>query len=177
MEKSIPEKICDHLQTILQAVEWESLTEPDIYQGLAIWDPETQGLPLITILPEIEKATEDRYGNVKCEMMIDIKALIPCDIGATAIHGLMVAHEIRLNVFESKKNNWESFPEELINLRYVEGGVTKYPDEMNPQLLQAGITISVLYEVDLYPPRDPKPVEDPDLEDPDPEDGEPDPEP
>jgi len=162
MAKSTPELIIDQIEAILEAATWVNITTPDIFKGLTIWDPATQPLPLITIIPRPEKADTDKYGGVSCTKNIEITALIPMDTAEapiypadTAMVGEAVAMEIRALIFGSRVNGkWAGFPDELTNIRYVEGGVFAYPDELNPQLMSAGITIEVKYDVELYPDED-----------------------
>lgn len=149
---NLPQKtICEHLWSILEHASWESLVEPTIFLGLTLWDPDKQSLPLITILPRIEKAKGNRYGKIECDFPIEITALIPMAYGDDAMIGVIVAEEIARHIFGARKEDWESFPDSMIDIIYVDGGIINYPDELNPQMLTAGITINVLYEKHPFP--------------------------
>lgn len=151
MAKSPQERICDHIKSILENSDWQNLDSPEVFLGLTLWDPENQKLPLITIIPRIEKATGQRYGNIECELPIEITVLIPMANGQDTMIGLAVANEITACVFRARENNWAGYPDHLIDIIYVDGGIISYPDEINPQLLTAGITINAVYEKKPYP--------------------------
>jgi hypothetical protein len=143
--------ICEHLKTILEAAAWRSLDEPTVFTAMTLWDPETQALPLITILPRIEKSAGKRYGKTQVDMPVEITALVPLAVGDSAIMGLAVADEIAAHIFRAFKNDWESFPDSFEDIDYVDGGIISYPDELNPQMLTAGVTLSIKYTKTPFP--------------------------
>lgn len=151
---SIAEKIVDHIADILEERTWTTMTAPTIHKALTLWDPSTQTIPLITVLPRIESASEDRYGQIECELPVEITAIVPVPEGESAMIGLQVAKEIQYNLFRvnTEGDALEGYPEEATGMRYVDGGIISYPDELNPQMLTAGITVMVKYETDTNNP-------------------------
>ena len=143
--------ICDHLEEILTNAVWQTIKEPSIFTGLSLWDPENQPLPVITILPRIEKALGKRYGKVQVELPVEITALVPLDKGQSAMIGVVVAEEIAMHIFRAKEHNWGEFPESLDDIDYSDGGIIDYPDELNPQMVSCGITINVKYTKTPFP--------------------------
>jgi hypothetical protein len=143
------ERICLHLKTILETAVWINVSAPPVFLGMTLWDPSVQSLPLITIVPRMEKATDPRYGRFQCELPVEITALLPMENGENPMKGVVIADEIADHIFAARQSNWEGFPEELIDINYLEGGIVSYPDELNPQLLTAGITIQVKYEKEI----------------------------
>lgn len=149
-EKSTIELICDQLEELFESHQWLSLTEPEIYQGLTLWNPETQTLPLITIIPRLGKNNNDLYGNILCMQGVEITALMPLAVGASAMIGQAVVAEMIQVVFRNRQHGWHGFPDELSGIKLLEHGIVQYPDEINPQMVSAGITLEITYEMELF---------------------------
>ena len=151
-DKSTIELICDQIQGLFEARTWQTLNTPSIFQGLSLYAPDVQSLPLITILPRLAKVESFEYGEIICSQAIEITALIPHDSGESESIGNAVAAEMIEAIYLTRINGkWSTFPGAVIDLKLLEFGINQYPDQMNPQLMQAGITIDVLYELELYP--------------------------
>ena len=149
-DKSTIELICDQIQTLFEGQDWLSLNDPSIFQGLSLWDPATQTLPLITILPRLAKVETDRYGEIECSQPIEITALIPLSAGQSASIANAVVAEMIKAVFLPRQHNWHGFPDEMSGIKLLEAGIVQYPDELNPQMVSAGITLETQYEMELY---------------------------
>jgi hypothetical protein len=154
-EKSTIELICDQLEGLYEARTWKNLDSPEIYQGLSLWDPETHNLPLITILPRQARIEANGYAEVDAVQNIEITALIPLPIGESAMIGEAVTKELIETIFLARINGkWATFPEQMSGIKLIDAGIAQYPSEINPQMIQAGITIEVDYLIELYPAND-----------------------
>jgi hypothetical protein len=149
-DKSTIELICDQIQGLFEAHAWQSLNSPEIYQGLSIWDPDNQNLPLITILPRMARVETNRYGECDCSQSVEITALIPLAVGASAMIGQAVVAEIIKAVFAPRQHDWFGFPDEMHGIKLTEAGIIQYPSEMNPQMVSAGVTLEINYEMELH---------------------------
>lgn len=149
-EKSTIELICDQLEELFESHQWLSLTEPAIHQGLTLWNPDTNTLPLITIIPRLGKNEADRYGSITCAQPVEITALIPLAVGASAMIGQAVVAEMIKVIFRNRQHGWHGFPDELSGIKLLEHGIVQYPDEINPQMVSVGITLEITYEMELY---------------------------
>jgi hypothetical protein len=154
-EKSTIELICDQLEGLFEARTWKNLNSPTIYQGLTLWNPETNTLPLITIIPRQAKMDTNKYGEVDALQGIEITALIPLPVGDSALIGEAVTRELIETIFLSRiDGKWTTFPDQLSGIKLLDAGIVQYPSEINPQMVQAGITVEVSYQIELYPSKD-----------------------
>ena len=139
MTDTIREGIIQAIVTNLEGGTYTILDDAVVYRGRQLFDPDTEELPLITVLPRLEDAERTQYGTSLCRMPIDISCLVRID-------GRNVSTLAESALGELIKSAMSSLPSDADDVTYTGGGVEQYPDVMGQKVLMVGITIRVEYQ-------------------------------
>ena len=139
ISKTIRERIIAEMKGLFEAFDFQHLTSPAIYRGRQIFDPDTEGPPLITILPRRDAAEKTPYNKHSISMGLDIIALERIGSANPSVLGEKIHGELIECAFQLS-DDWAN------GITYRSGGIDMYPDELGQQILHVGITVVVAYE-------------------------------
>ena len=139
MTDTIREKVILGIIANLEAGTYVELHGAQVFRGRQLFDPDTEDLPLIAVLPRMEDAERTQYGATRCRMPVDVSCLVR--IGAANVSILAEAA-----LGELIKAALASLPADADDMIYTGGGVEQYPDLLGQVVLMVGITIRVEYQ-------------------------------
>ncbi len=140
---TIRQQILNILQTTLQDYPWHQVTPEAVHIGRTSFDPDTDTLPLITIVPGLETSDVTRYRTNECVMPIGVSALVSTDGGGGAsIIGEAVFGELHKALFSNLNALMD-----LGSISYTGGGIAEYPDTpAGKAIITIGVNLDVHYE-------------------------------
>lgn len=130
---------------------FDTFTPAGVFLGRSTFDPDTDPLPLITIVPGVEDSSVTKYGTDERTMPVEVSALISLSDGAdvTEICEPIYA-EIHQAVF------FDGFQIQLgsdyFNIEFRGGGIVEYPTETGPAIVTVGISLDIAYETAIGDP-------------------------
>ena len=149
MSQTIREQIIAALQTRLENYAWE-MWNPEIYVGRSIFDPDTDPLPVLTILPSVEEAARTRYGTDQITMQVDLSGLVSLADGASVTEDCEpIFGEMRKAAFSGGEIQ---IGNDYVAMAYTGGGIMDYPSELGPAIVTIGVTLAITYETNIGDP-------------------------
>lgn len=147
MSKTIRQQIIEAFAAHLAAASWQSAPFAAVYVGRAVFDPDTDPLPLITILPRPDETEATRYGTDSNTMQLDVSALLRLESPGD---GIPTATEIGEPVKGELQATAFAIPSALADMveriEYRGGGVDDYPDTLGQSTFTVSLSLAVVYE-------------------------------
>jgi hypothetical protein len=152
MDKTIREKIIYEITALFEGYTFVSITNPAVYRGWQVFDPDVKPPPLVALQPRVEECNRTDYGADERTMPVDIICLErivdqnPSELGE-AILGELIACVFGKAVEEDgaiiKLGGMSTdLADDVV---YRTGGIDQYPDQLGEAILHVGITVSVRY--------------------------------
>jgi len=150
-DSTVREQIIETLRERLATYDWQ-VFDPTIWVGRSTFDPESERLPVVTLLPGQEESEPTPYGADHITMPVDVSALVSLEDGQEAsTYGEPVFGELRKAVF-SGNGIYIAYGEEYFSLSYGGGGIVGYPDELGPAVITVGLNLQVIYKTNKADP-------------------------
>lgn len=145
MSATIRQQIIQALENRLAAYTWIEI-DPEVSTGRVIFDPDTDPLPVITIVAGVETSERTRYGSDKRTMPVDVSALISISDAKDAFEiGEPALGELHKACFHGGEL---PVGDDFVSLAYTGGGIVDYPGELGPAIITIAVTLSVIFETD-----------------------------
>jgi hypothetical protein len=147
MSKTVRQQIIEGFAAHFAAYGWQSASFAAVYVGRIVFDPDTDPLPLITILPRPDETASTLYGTDSNTMPMDVTAVLrleaPDGVALTATDlGEPVKGELQAAAF--------AIPTALADLveriEYRGGGIDDYPDTLGQSTFTVSLSLAVVYE-------------------------------
>jgi hypothetical protein len=159
MIDTIRGKLIKELVDLFEDFPFESVSNPTVYRGRLMFDPDAEPPPLVTVLPRTEEASYDDYGLTTCVMPVDIICLSrmgdrnPSELGEDILGELVAVVFGKQTTVDGQtvKHGGMSgtYADEI---HYRSGGIDAYPGQMGQQILHVGITIAIKYQTNTGDP-------------------------
>ncbi len=141
--------ILEKLRDRLEAHSWEAFA-PTVFVGRTIFDPDSDPLPVLTIVPGLETSEPTRYGADRIDMPCDVSALVSLKDGqeVTELCEPIFA-EIKSALFGPGQIEIASGEDpQYVSITYAGGGIADYPSEIGPSTVT--IVVQARLRFDQY---------------------------
>lgn len=148
MSKTIRQQIIEAFAAHLAATSWQSAPFAAVYIGRVVFDPDTDPLPLITILPRPDETDATLYGTDSNTMPLDVTAVLRLEapdggVASTATEiGEPVKGELQATAFAIPT----ALADMVERIEYRGGGVDDYPDTLGQSTFTVSLSLAVVYE-------------------------------
>lgn len=130
---------------------FETFTPSNVFLGRSIFDPDSDPLPLITIVPGVEDSNVTRYRTDQRTMPVEISALVSLNDGAdvTEICEPIYAEMHKVLFFNGFQIQLGS---DYFSMEFRGGGIIEYPAETGPSVVTVGVSLEITYETAIGDP-------------------------
>jgi len=139
--------ILEKLRDRLESHSWQTFG-PTVFVGRTIFDPDSDPLPVLTIVPGLESSERTRYGADRIDMPCEVSALVSLKDGrdVTELCEPIFA-EIKQALFAPGQIEVESGDDpQYVSITYVGGGIADYPGEIGPAIVTIVVQVRLHFE-------------------------------